>query len=81
MSVETTIKTAVESWAKSYFDTIEVVSYVFADEDEPERYIVVLAARGLTEWQAVEVWLEAGAVVSINSLGEGVPPDDAVWPW
>ena len=79
--LEDTIKTAVEIWAKDYFDTAEVISYVFEDEDESDRYIVVLAARGLDEWQAVEAWVEADEVVSINSLGEGVPPDDALWPW
>lgn len=80
-AVESAVKTAGSTWAKTYFGTDEVVSYVFADEDELERYIVVLAARGVSEWQAVEVWLEAGDVVSINSLGEGIPPEDAVWPW
>jgi hypothetical protein len=80
--VEDRIKTAVETWAKAYFNTQELVSYFFADEDEPERHVVVLAARGLSEWQAIEVWVEAGEIVTINSLGEGVPPDDVVlWPW
>jgi hypothetical protein len=75
------IKTAVETWAKGYFKTEDVVSYVFADEDEPDRYIVVLAARGLDDWQAAEAWVEEDEVVSINNLGEGVPPDGVAWPW
>ena len=79
--VEDKIRTAVEAWAKAYFDTQELISYFFVDEDEPERYIVVLAARSPSEWQAIEVWVEAGKVITINSLGEGVPPDSVVWPW
>ena len=75
------IKTAVETWAKGYFKTLDVVSHVFADEDEPDRYIVVLAVRGLDDWQAIEAWVEEEEVVSINTLGEGVPPDGVAWPW
>jgi len=33
----------------------DVVSFVFTDEDDPDRYIVIFAARELTEWQAAEV--------------------------
>jgi hypothetical protein len=79
--VEESLKTAVETWAKAYFNTHELVSYFFTDEDEPERYIVILAAKSLTEWQAAEVWVEADETITINSLGEGIPPDDVLWPW
>jgi hypothetical protein len=79
--LEDKIKTAVGAWAKTYFQTTNVVSYVFADEEEPDRYIVVLAAKGLAEWQAVEAWLEDDEIVAINSLGEGLPPDNVTWPW
>ena len=84
VDVEQQIRTAVAAWAKDYFEILhltELVSYVFVDEDEPERYVVVFAARELTEWQAAEVWLENGRIASINSLGEGAPPDGVVWPW
>ena len=84
VDVEQQIRTAVEAWAKDYFEGLhltELVSYVFVDEDEPERYVVVFAARELTEWQAAEVWLENGRIASINSLGEGAPPDGVDWPW
>ena len=84
VDVEQQIRTAVAAWAKDYFESLhltELVSYVFVDEDEPERYVVVFAARELTEWQAAEVWLENGRIASINSLGEGAPPDGVVWPW
>jgi len=82
--VEQKIRTAVEVWIEEYFDDVhraELVSYVFADEDDPERYVVVFAVQGMTEWQAAEVWLENGRIASINSLGEGAPPDGVSWPW
>jgi hypothetical protein len=76
------IKTAVVKWAHDYYGADDVVVYLFDDEDgDPERVIAVLAVRGLEEWQAVEVWLEGNKVASINELGEGVPPEDVVWPW
>ncbi len=76
------IKAAVVKWARDYYGVDDVVVYLFDDEDEdPERLIAVLAVRGLDEWQAAEVWLEGSKVASINELGEGVPPEDVVWPW
>lgn len=76
------VQTAVLEWAQQYYHTPDVEVYVFIDEDEdPERFVAVLAARGLDSWQAVEAWMEAGQVVSINDLGEGVPPDGVNWPW
>jgi hypothetical protein len=75
------IRETVEAWATGYFKTTEAVSHLFADEDDPERYIVVLALRGLDDWQAVEAWVEEEEVVAINALGEGVPPDGVAWPW
>jgi len=83
VGVEQQIRTAVDSWAEDYFHLAkgEVVSFVFADEDDMDRYIVVFAAREMTEWQAAEVWLENGRIASINSLGEGAPPDGVDWPW
>ena len=59
------IKTAVETWAKEYYKTTDVISYVFADEDEPDRYIVVLAVRGLDDWQAAEAWVEEESLCDI----------------
>ena len=76
------IKTAVINWAHDYYKVNEVVVYLFDEEDEdPERVIAILAVRGLTEWQAAEIWLERNKVASINDLGEGVPPEDVAWPW
>lgn len=76
------VELAVQTWAQDYFKSGEVVIYVFADEDEdPSRYIAVIAVRGLDTWQAAEAWEERGEIVSINHLGEGAPLEDAVWPW
>lgn len=76
------IHQATIAWAKQYYGTDEIICHIFDDEDDdPSRYIVIIAVRGLDTWQAVEVWEEGGAIVSINHLGEGIPSEDAVWPW
>ncbi|MCI0397495.1 MAG: hypothetical protein L0332_23650 [Chloroflexi bacterium] len=76
------IKAAAEAWAREYFQATEAVGYVVEeDEDEPGRFVVSLAMPDFDEWQAVEVWTEDNQVVSINWLGEGVPPDGIGWPW
>ena len=79
--LEYTIKTAVVNWLAEQLNITEVVSYVFPDEDEVDRYIVVFAARGQDMWRAVEAWVEEDVVVGINDLGEGIPPDGVAWPW
>jgi hypothetical protein len=79
--LEYTIKTAVVAWGEEQFKTTDIFSYIFPDEYEADRFIVVFAVNGLEGWRAVEVWLENDVVVSINDLGEGVPPDGALWPW
>jgi hypothetical protein len=77
------IKTAVAAWVSDAYQiaTGDMVAYIFTDDDEAERYVVVYAAPGLSGWQAVEVWLAGDAIEAINSLGEGAPPDGVVWPW
>ncbi|MBK8989522.1 MAG: hypothetical protein IPM39_26275 [Chloroflexi bacterium] len=70
------------AWAKAYYQTDKVVVAIIQEEgDEPDRYLALIAAANQTSWQAAEVWLEDGAVVTINDLGEGIPPDGATWPW
>lgn len=70
------------AWAKAYYQTNQVVVAIIQEEDdEPDRYLALIAAANQTSWQAAEVWLEDGAVVTINDLGEGIPPDGATWPW
>ncbi len=76
------VKPAVQTWSQAYFRTDEVMIYIFDDEDDdPSRYIAVIAVRGLDAWQAAEAWEEEGEIVSINHLGEGAPPEGTVWPW
>jgi hypothetical protein len=54
---------------------------VSQNEEEPERYLVILAVRPLAYWTAVEVWLNKGEVETVNGLGEGLPLEDTDWPW
>ena len=76
-----TIRTAVTHWARARFHTAEIVIADIDPDDEPEQYFVVLAARPLAFWLAVEVWLSDGQVETINDLGEGVPLVEQAWPW
>jgi hypothetical protein len=76
------IGTAVTLWAREIYQTEEiVVADVSQDEDETERYLVILAARPLAYWLAVEVWFNDGDVEAVNALGEGLPLEDTEWPW
>ena len=76
-----TIHAAVTRWARARFHSDEIVIADIDRDDEPEQYLVVLAARPLTYWLAVEVWLSDGQVETINDLGEGVPLEEQPWPW
>ena len=76
-----TIHTAVTDWAQTRFHTDEIVIADINPDDDPEQYLVVLAARPLAHWLAVEVWLSGGQVETINDLGEGVPLEEQAWPW
>jgi hypothetical protein len=78
-----TMTTAVTLWARETCQNEEiVVADVSQDEEEPERYLVVLAARPLDYWLAVEVWLnDDGDIETVNALGEGLPLEDTDWPW
>jgi hypothetical protein len=58
-----------------------VVANVSQDEDETERYLVILAVRPLDYWLVIEVWLDGGEVEAVNALGEGLPLEDTEWPW
>ena len=70
------------TWATAYYQTDKIVVIIIREEDdEPDRYLALIAAANQSGWQAAEVWLEDGAVVAINDLGEGLPPDDLAWPW
>ncbi|MGB4951382.1 MAG: hypothetical protein WBO55_12180 [Rhizobiaceae bacterium] len=70
------------AWAKATYQTDQVVVAIIQEEgDEPDRYLALIAAANQSSWQAAEVWLEDGDVVAINDLGEGIPPEGAIWPW
>ncbi len=78
----TAIHQAALAWAKTYYRTEHAVIHILQeDDDEPDRYLALIAAANQTGWQAAEVWLEDGTVVAINDLGEGIPPDGVAWPW
>jgi hypothetical protein len=80
-TITQTIHTAVTHWARAKFQTDEIVIADIDSDDEPEQYLVVLAAWPLAYWLAVEVWLSDGQVETINDLGEGVPLVEQAWPW
>ncbi len=70
------------AWATAYYQTDKIVVVIIREEDdEPDRYLALIAAANQSGWQAAEVWLEDGSVATINDLGEGLPPDDLAWPW
>ena len=76
------IRYSVIHWVRTEYDISEVVlGLVEPDEDEPERWLVDFAIPAIPYWQVAEVWVEDGVVVSVNDLGEGVPPEDIVGPW
>lgn len=79
------IKSAVVKWAWSTYDSDEVVVGAAAedeiDDEDGTRYLVDYAVRQEGQWMVAEVWVQDGAIVGINDLGEGLPLDDADWPW
>lgn len=76
------IRQSVTNWAQTEYDVPEVVlGLVEPDEDETDRWLVDFAVPTIPYWQVAEVWVEEGEIVSINDLGEGVPPEGITWPW
>lgn len=76
------IKQSVTNWAQTEYSVPEVVlGLVEPDEDETDRWLVDFAVPTIPYWQVAEVWVEEGEIVSINDLGEGVPPEGITWPW
>jgi len=76
------ISTAVTLWARETYQTEDIViADVSPDDEDPERYLVILAVRPLGYWLVAEAWLQDGGVEAINDLGEGLPMDDTEWPW
>jgi hypothetical protein len=76
------ISTAVTDWARKTYQTQDIlIADVSPDDEDPERYLVILAVRPLCYWLVAEAWLQDGRVEAINDLGEGLPLDDTAWPW
>jgi hypothetical protein len=76
------ISTAVTHWARETYQTDDIlIADVSPDDEDPERYLVILAIRPLGYWLVAEAWLQDGGVEAINDLGEGLPLDDTAWPW
>ena len=76
------INTAVTHWAREAYETDEIlIADVSPDDEDPERYLVILAIRPLGYWLVAEAWLQDGSVEAINDLGEGLPLDDTALPW
>lgn len=79
------IKSAVAAWARSAYDSNDIVVGIAAEDDIDDedgiRYLVDYAVRQEGQWMVAEVWVQDGDIVNINDLGEGLPLDDADWPW
>ncbi len=79
------IKAAVAEWAQSTYGSDEIVVGMAAedeiDDEDGTRYLVDYAVRQEGQWLVAEVWVQDAAIVSINDLGEGLPLDNAEWPW
>lgn len=79
------IKSAVKDWARQAFSSNEIIigSAILDafDEDEAERFLVDFAVRPVDHWSVAEVWVSDGRILAINDIGEGLPLDNAEWPW
>ncbi|MGW8317701.1 MAG: hypothetical protein ACWGPS_00540 [Candidatus Promineifilaceae bacterium] len=80
------IKAAVAEWARKTHGTDQVVvgwaAQDDAEDDEADRYLVDFAVRSVGYWLVAEVWVtDNGRILSVNDLGEGIPLDEAEWPW
>jgi hypothetical protein len=79
------IRTAVVAWARETYDDDEVIVGMVSEDDledeDGTRYVVDYAVRREGQWLVAEVWAADGAILNINDLGEGLPLDNAAWPW
>lgn len=79
------IKAAVAKWARAAYGSDEIVIGTAAedeiDDEDGTRYLVDYAVRQEGQWLVAEVWVQDGDIVDINDLGEGLPLDNAEWPW
>lgn len=79
------IRLAVVDWAQAAYGSDDIVVGAATEDDitydDGIRYLVDYAVRQEGQWMVAEVWVENGAILDINDLGEGLPLDDAEWPW
>jgi hypothetical protein len=85
-SLTSEIQAAVARWAGSRYATRDVVVGAASPDgevdDDATRYLVDFGVRSVGYWQVAEVWVSpTGAIVTVNDLGEGLPLDEAPWPW
>ncbi len=52
-----------------------------SEEEDADRYLVAFAVRSVGDWLVAEVWVNHRQILGINDLGEGLPLEDASWPW
>ncbi len=79
------IKLAVIDWAQNKFSSQEIVvgspEQDESEEEDADRYLVAFAVHSVGYWLVAEVWVNHRQILSINDIGEGLPLDDASWPW
>lgn len=84
-SLRRKIEQAVLTWARHHFNSDDVAIGLAAEDDaeddEADRYLVDFAVRSVGYWLVAEVWVKGGRILSVNDLGEGLPLEDAGWPW
>ena len=51
------------------------------DDEDGTRYLADYAVRCEGRWLIAEIWVREGKILNINDLGEGLPLDNAEWPW
>jgi hypothetical protein len=63
------ISAAVTRWVRETYQTDDIlIADISPDDEEPERYLVILAIRPLGYWLVAEAWLPDGSVEAINDL-------------
>lgn len=81
----TSIEHAVRDWAGQVHIGDEIIVRPATldefDEDNGDRYLVDFAVRSVGHWHVAEVWVADGQILDVNDIGEGLPLDDAEWPW
>jgi hypothetical protein len=79
------IRAAVKEWARKAYHTDEIVVGMATEDDiddeEGTRFLIDFAVRKVGHWSVAEAWIAGDKILSVNDLGEGLPLDEATWPW